>query len=53
MSVGSLEQGMLHQLQIEVTLARERIKQLEQVIESLQKTAPVEKGKEGAASPKL
>ena len=53
MSVGSLEQGMLHQLQMEVTLARERIKQLEQVIESLQKSAPAEKGKEGAASPKL
>ena len=53
MSVGSLEQGMLHQLQMEVTLARERIKQLEQVIESLQKISPAEKGKEGAASPKL
>ena len=53
MSVGSLEQGMLHQLQMEVTLARERIKQLEQVIESLQKSAPAEKGKEGVASPKL
>ncbi len=53
MSVGSLEQGMLHQLQMEVTLARERIKQLEQVIESLQKSAPVEKGKEGPAPPKL
>lgn len=53
MSVGSLEQGMLHQLQMEVTLARERIKRLEQVIESLRKSAPVEKGKEGPAPPKL
>lgn len=53
MSVGSLEQGMMHQLQMEVTLARERIKQLEQVIESLQKSGPVEKGKDGSAVPKL
>lgn len=53
MSVGSLEQGMLHQLQTEITLARERIKQLEQVIENLQKTSPAEKGKEGTAPPKL
>lgn len=53
MSVGSLEQGMMHQLQMEVTLARERIKQLEQVIESLQKSGPAEKGKEGTATPKL
>ena len=53
MSVGSLEQGMMHQLQMEVTLARERIKQLEQVIESLQKTSPAEKGKGGNAPPKL
>lgn len=53
MSVGSLEQGMMHQLQMEVTLSRERIKQLEQVIESLQKNSPAEKGKEGTATPKL
>ena len=53
MSVGSLEQGMMHQLQMEVTLARERIKQLEQVIESLQKSSPHEKGTEGTATPKL
>lgn len=53
MSVGSLEQGLMHQLQMEVTLARERIKQLEQVIESLQKSAPAEKGKGGTATPKL
>ncbi len=53
MSVGSLEQGMMHQLQMEVTLARERIKQLEQVIEGLQKSGPTEKGKEGTAMPKL
>jgi chromosome segregation ATPase len=53
MSVGSLEQGMMHQLQMEVTLARERIKQLEQVIESLQKSSPAEKSKAGAATPKL
>ncbi len=47
-SVGSLEQGMMHQLQTEVNLARERIKQLEQVIESLQKPSPPkEKEKEG------
>jgi chromosome segregation ATPase len=53
LSVGSLEQGMMHQLQMEVTLARERIKQLEQMIESLQKSAPAEKGKEGPPTPKL
>lgn len=53
MSVGSLEQGMMHQLQMEVTLSRERITQLEQVIESLQKISPAEKGKEGATKPKL
>ncbi len=53
MSVGSLEQGMMHQLQMEVTLARERIKQLEQVIESLQRSGPAEKGKEGPSAPKL
>ena len=52
MSVGSLEQGMMHQLQMEVTLARERIKQLEQVIESLRKSVPAEK-LEGTAMPKL
>lgn len=52
MTVGSLEQGMMHQLQMEVTLARERIKQLEQMIESLQKAVP-EKGKEGSTGPKL
>lgn len=50
MSVGSIEQGMLHQLQTEVNLARERIKQLEQVIDSLQKTAP--QAKEGLRPPK-
>jgi chromosome segregation ATPase len=53
MSVGSIEQGMMHQLQMEVTLARERIKQLEQVIESLQRSGPAEKGKEGTPAPKL
>jgi chromosome segregation ATPase len=53
MSVGSLEQGMMHQLQMEVTLAQERIKQLEQVIESLRKSSPAEKGKGGTATPKL
>jgi chromosome segregation ATPase len=53
MNVGSLEQGMMHQLQMEVTLARERVKQLEQIIESLQKNNPAEKDKEGAATPKL
>ncbi len=54
LSVGSLEQGMLHQLQMEVTLARERIKQLEQVIESLQKSGPMERGKqERSTAPKL
>jgi chromosome segregation ATPase len=46
MSVGSIEQGMMHQLQMEVNLSRERIKQLEQVIESLQKPSPP-KEKEG------
>lgn len=35
MSVGSLEQGMMQQLQREVTLARERIRQLEQTMENL------------------
>ena len=53
MSVGSLELGLMHQLQMEVTLAQERIKQLEQHIENLQKISPTEKGKEGAATPKL
>lgn len=53
MSVGSLEQGMMHQLQMEVTLARERIKQLEQMIESLQKSVPPEKGKDGSTAPRL
>lgn len=47
--VGSLEPGMMHQLQMNVTLARERIKQLEQMIESLQKSVPAEMGKEGTA----
>lgn len=51
MSVGSLEQGMMHQLQMEVTLARERIKQLEQMMENLQKTAPAQK--EGETAPRL
>jgi chromosome segregation ATPase len=50
-TVGSIEQGMIHQLQVEVNLARERIKQLEQVIESLQKTGPPQK--EGGAQPRL
>jgi hypothetical protein len=36
---------MMHQLQMNVTLARERIKQLEQMIESLQKSVPAEMGK--------
>lgn len=53
MSVGSLEQGLMHQLQMEVTLARERIKQLEQMIESLQKAMPQEKGKDGSTVPRL
>jgi outer membrane murein-binding lipoprotein Lpp len=53
MSVVSLEQGMMHQLQIEVTLARERIKQLEHMIERLQQATPPEKEKEGSAAPKL
>lgn len=51
LSVGSLEQGMMHQLQMEVTLARERIKQLGQMIENLQKAVPPEKGKDGFAVP--
>lgn len=49
--VGSIEQGMIHQLQVEVNLARERIKQLEQVIESLQKQTP--QPKEGGSQPRL
>ena len=49
--VGSIEQGMIHQLQVEVNLARERIKQLEQVIESLQRQTP--QPKEGGSQPKL
>ena len=53
MSIGSVEQGMMHQLQMEMMLARERIKQLEQIIESLQKSNPAEKDKEGTATPKL
>jgi hypothetical protein len=51
MSVGSIEQGMIHQLQTEVSLARERIKQLEQVIERLQKATP--QAKERVRPPKL
>lgn len=50
-SVGSIGQGMIHQLQVEVNLARERIKQLEQVIESLQKPEP--SLKEAKPLPKL
>lgn len=53
MSVGSLEQGMMHQLQMEVTLARERIKQLEQMIENLQRAVPAPKEKEGGPAPRL
>lgn len=52
-SVGSLEQGMMHQLQMEVTLARERIKQLEQMMENLQKAAPPPKDREGGTAPRL
>lgn len=52
MSVGSLEQGLVHQLQMEVTLARERVKQLEQLIESLKKIGLVEKDKDGTSMPK-
>ena len=52
MSVGSMEKGMMHQIQTELTLARERVKQLEQVTESLQKSSSSERGKEGAAMPK-
>jgi chromosome segregation ATPase len=52
-TVGSIEAGMIHQLQVEVNLARERIKQLEQVIETLQMTPPPAKEKEGAPMPKL
>lgn len=52
-AVGSIEAGMIHQLQVEVNLARERIKQLEQVMETLQKTTPPAKEKEGAPMPKL
>ncbi|WP_447862953.1 hypothetical protein [Nitrospira calida] len=48
--VGSLEQGMIFQLQVEVNLARDRIKQLEQIIENLQRQTPP---KEGASQPKL
>lgn len=49
--VGSIEQGMIYQLQVEVNLARERIKQLEQIIESLQKQTL--QPKEGGSPPKL
>ena len=45
MSVGSLQQDMMHQLQMKVRLSRERLKQLEQVIESLQKNSPAEKAR--------
>jgi len=51
-SVSSLEQGMMHQLQMEVTLYQERIKQLEQVIESLKKSSSAEKSKDVAVTPK-
>ncbi len=50
-AVGSLEQGMIFQLQVEVNLARDRIKQLEQIIENLQRqTSP---SREGTSQPKL
>lgn len=49
--VGSLEQGMIFQLQVEVNLARDRIKQLEQIIESLQRQTPPPR--EGTSQPKL
>jgi hypothetical protein len=52
MSVSSLEQGMMHQLQMEVTLYQERIKQPEQVMESLKNSSSAEKSKEVAATPK-
>ncbi|MCX5723230.1 MAG: hypothetical protein NTX84_01680 [Nitrospirae bacterium] len=52
LSVGSLEQGLLHELQMEMTLARERVKQLEQLLDSMKKSGLAEKDKEGAATPK-
>ncbi len=52
MSVGSLEQGTVHQLQMEMTLARERVKQLEQLIDSVKKSGLVEKDKLETSTPK-
>lgn len=52
LSVGSLEQGLLHELHMEMTLARERVKQLEQLLESLKKSGLVEKDKDAAVTPK-
>jgi hypothetical protein len=43
---------MMHQLQMEVTLYQERIKQPEQVMESLKNSSSAEKSKEVAATPK-
>lgn len=51
-NVGALDQGITHQLQMEMTLARERVKQLEQLIESLKKSGLVEKDKDGTLMPK-
>lgn len=52
LSVGSLEQGLLHELHMEMTLARERVKQLEQLLDSMKKSGLAEKDKEGATTPK-
>jgi len=51
MSVSSVEQGLMHQLQIEVKLYQEQIQQLEQVMESLKKSSSAGKIKEVAVMP--
>jgi septal ring factor EnvC (AmiA/AmiB activator) len=51
-NVGALDQGLAHQLQMEMTLARERVKQLEQLIDSLKKSGLIEKDKSETAMPK-
>jgi len=51
-NVGALDQGITHQLQMEMTLARERVKQLEQLIDSVKKSGLVEKDKLETSTPK-
>jgi len=43
---------LIHQLQVEVTLARERVVQMEELIDQLQKEVPPLRGQEGRAIPR-